>query len=652
MMITNNADSQVTVTDITSFVIEGDVEFDSYGSSAIVKNTEANDKSYVIGPEGIISSYELPFTSTDPDYEFSVARCASGKFSAYLGYIFLGDGNVNVISFEGEAIRGFRNSLIYFLGKTNTDSEVMFATEITPYSYFGEGLHGDEGSSMATWNPEGGLSQSFIGKIDSEGNVTDSVHIFDPAGESVYVKDIKKTMGGGYLVKVEYAVSEMLQYILIPAGVTSTDDESVLYTPKYDFDITMKEGMDGTFYLFMDRLGSNDELIRLDALLNPVLADDADYTWAGPTSVKTIIAGDELILASNGATTYMYGADHLDLRHAANFDLPGGYTIISFDEESMTAKAFITYTGDETIGDIDLEFADDGEIGIAYVTLNFYYSGSKIMLSDVDPDVLNVFDYMERDVDDINLMVESNKYESYMVFENEATYGILLGSDVPTDWYSIPEGWGSFGSIVELDDEGYYFVVVAGFPEFGEVVYLRVNLTTDNLYIPFVNTPPVILGDVHLGSCSTQSNYEYVFTVNDVDGDDITLFLGDGCPAGLSFTENSLFVDIPEIGEYEFSVYCTDGTDTVSVTRSITITDDLGTADFDFEKVVKVFPNPTVDFINVQGNFDVIEIYSMAGELVLETSESKIDFSNVSTGTYILRIFSENKSSQVTVVKQ
>lgn len=74
-----------------------------------------------------------------------------------------------------------------------------------------------------------------------------------------------------------------------------------------------------------------------------------------------------------------------------------------------------------------------------------------------------------------------------------------------------------------------------------------------------------------------------------------------------------------------------------------------------------VYPNPTMNTINISNNepFEVVQIYSMSGELVLESnlitnSKSKIlDISNLQKGLYILRIGLRDGTSKVSkVVKE
>lgn len=101
-----------------------------------------------------------------------------------------------------------------------------------------------------------------------------------------------------------------------------------------------------------------------------------------------------------------------------------------------------------------------------------------------------------------------------------------------------------------------------------------------------------------------------------------------------------------------------DGTVYEFFTNPSTSTTDIGVGDIK----IKVFPNPTVDFlyIDLDGNLSndngyQIEIYNSRGELKLERelmTSGKIDLTSLSSGTYILRISSEDVQGTVKIIKE
>ena len=67
----------------------------------------------------------------------------------------------------------------------------------------------------------------------------------------------------------------------------------------------------------------------------------------------------------------------------------------------------------------------------------------------------------------------------------------------------------------------------------------------------------------------------------------------------------------------------------------------------------KLYPNPASDIIHIEAdlNVDNIAIYNMFGQLVLETTKKDINVSQLNSGTYIAKIFTEDKMEIVKFVK-
>ena len=65
----------------------------------------------------------------------------------------------------------------------------------------------------------------------------------------------------------------------------------------------------------------------------------------------------------------------------------------------------------------------------------------------------------------------------------------------------------------------------------------------------------------------------------------------------------------------------------------------------------RVFPNPTTNMINVQGEFDNIVIYNQAGQQVISTNKSRIDVSKLSSGMYYIQIQNGDKMKIMPIVK-
>ena len=91
---------------------------------------------------------------------------------------------------------------------------------------------------------------------------------------------------------------------------------------------------------------------------------------------------------------------------------------------------------------------------------------------------------------------------------------------------------------------------------------------------------------------------------------------------------------------------CTDTSDCFTVA-------DAGLEE-DLNNNIRLYPNPTNDIITIQTSFviDAIEVYSLAGELMLRSeNENQIDLSSFANGTYLFKIQSGDSISLQKVVK-
>ena len=83
--------------------------------------------------------------------------------------------------------------------------------------------------------------------------------------------------------------------------------------------------------------------------------------------------------------------------------------------------------------------------------------------------------------------------------------------------------------------------------------------------------------------------------------------------------------------------------------------DPLGTNEFNTANNFKIYPNPTSDnfLIEMENEVKSVEIYSIQGEKVMNSTSKKIDVSNLSKGMYLVRIEDANNavSAQKLIVK-
>jgi hypothetical protein len=80
----------------------------------------------------------------------------------------------------------------------------------------------------------------------------------------------------------------------------------------------------------------------------------------------------------------------------------------------------------------------------------------------------------------------------------------------------------------------------------------------------------------------------------------------------------------------------------------------LNIEDQEFDAIINIYPNPVQDFlylVNVE-NLKSIKIYNSLGQLVIETKEEKIDFSNLINGIYFVQINTEKGIKTNKVIKK
>lgn len=72
------------------------------------------------------------------------------------------------------------------------------------------------------------------------------------------------------------------------------------------------------------------------------------------------------------------------------------------------------------------------------------------------------------------------------------------------------------------------------------------------------------------------------------------------------------------------------------------------------KNLVKIYPNPTSNFIKIQnaGTVDFVRIFDLSGKMVKETKASDIDVRSLSAGQYILNIHSGNEITSQKFIKK
>ena len=150
-------------------------------------------------------------------------------------------------------------------------------------------------------------------------------------------------------------------------------------------------------------------------------------------------------------------------------------------------------------------------------------------------------------------------------------------------------------------------------------------------------------------------NYIGVVTLKYDDGDlngiteaDLVLELQSSDGSWTSYTPSSVDTNNNAIS-YDFtSAVSFQSITASSSSATLTITDD------DLFDSIRVFPNPTMDYINILSpESHNVEIFNAAGQKLISTNKNKIDIRFISNGNYFLKIKdTSNKIKTFTIIKK
>lgn len=166
---------------------------------------------------------------------------------------------------------------------------------------------------------------------------------------------------------------------------------------------------------------------------------------------------------------------------------------------------------------------------------------------------------------------------------------------------------------------------------------------SSNIYIDF-NQPVRYLNN---SSISTMhSDLPVTFTTNDKTNIPFTLFMnGDKTKLTISPNDNLDFLT-------EYTIILSGGV--IENYYDIEIIDDITftftteneTSIVENNNEINIFPNPAKDLLNIENAENAeIQIYNIIGELIISTKQTSIDVSALSTGTYIVKVISENNTT-------
>lgn len=162
------------------------------------------------------------------------------------------------------------------------------------------------------------------------------------------------------------------------------------------------------------------------------------------------------------------------------------------------------------------------------------------------------------------------------------------------------------------------------------------------------------ISQVH-STTTTLENYLGVVTLKYDDADlngiteaDLVLELQSSDGSWTSYTPSSV--------DNENNAISYDFTSAVSF-KSITASSSSATltiTDYDLLDNIRVFPNPTMDFINIMSpDTYSVEIFNATGQKLISTNKNKIDIRFISNGNYFLKLKdSKNNIKTFTIIKK
>lgn len=162
------------------------------------------------------------------------------------------------------------------------------------------------------------------------------------------------------------------------------------------------------------------------------------------------------------------------------------------------------------------------------------------------------------------------------------------------------------------------------------------------------------ISQVH-STTTTLENYLGVVTLKYDDADlngiteaDLVLELQSSDGSWTSYTPSSIDTDNNAIS-YDFTSAVTFKAITASSSSAtLTITDD------DLIDNIRVFPNPTMDYINILSPDTYnAEIFNATGQKLMSTNKNKIDIRFISNGNYFLKLKDSNNNIKTfTIIKK
>ncbi|MEP1035624.1 cadherin domain-containing protein [Ekhidna sp.] len=389
-----------------------------------------------------------------------------------------------------------------------------------------------------------------------------------------------------------------------------------------------------------------------------VMTDDGDQSepFILTVSVNDISeAPTDIMLSTNSITENNAINDVIGLMSSADDDAGESFTYDLVTGTGDTNNASFNITGDELIANEIFDFESQSSYSVRIETNDgnggTYQKAFTISISDENESIVVVNPLADQSLNEgfITLEIDlSNVFEdedndalSYSVSSSNTSVATVSNSGATLTITEV--GFGT-SSITVTADDGSGITTSDAF----EVTVIEVNEA------PIVanSFPDGFSGEEGFGS--TQISYANVFS--DPDGDEliITVSSGNESVVTTSLIANNQ-IQISEVGPGESTITVTadDGNGgTVSDSFTFTVTEaPLG---FEDEIAIEVYPNPTVDFVNIRANGQMtIHLTDLRGQAIKSgTGESvRMDLRQLKSGIYIVKISTGKSTSYKRIIK-
>lgn len=186
------------------------------------------------------------------------------------------------------------------------------------------------------------------------------------------------------------------------------------------------------------------------------------------------------------------------------------------------------------------------------------------------------------------------------------------------------------------------------------------------LIIEVMNTnraPEIIFtDDLEYNSIDVYDNLTFDTFFTDPDGDDMTfsIHISDKSIVNNFNSDNGFVIHTLKVGTTILEITATDSYGSITQSNiNVTVSNALNTHDYNVDGL-RLFPNPVSDLLHVSANTAIhkIEVYDINGKRIisnrikLKENATKINVSNLKTGIYIFRAFSEKGVSTIRFIKK